>query len=182
MTITLVTGPARSGKSAFAEVLAGQFQQPVTYIATARESSSDPEWQERIDLHRQHRPSDWTTLEVPFELSRAIAQAGGGQTYLVDSLGTWAANWIEADSDLWQQQVNDLLEAITVCKADCVFVGEEVGWSVVPAYELGRLFRDRLGVLNQHIGALAQSVYLVTAGFAINLTQVGIPVSTSAEL
>jgi len=48
-----------------------------------------------------------------------------------------------------------------------------VGWGIVPAYELGRTFRDRLGGLSRKIGAIADAVYLVTGGYAMNLTQIG---------
>ncbi|MEL7084645.1 MAG: bifunctional adenosylcobinamide kinase/adenosylcobinamide-phosphate guanylyltransferase [Cyanobacteria bacterium P01_A01_bin.3] len=181
MSIALVTGPARSGKSRFAETLTANFQQPVTYVATARRNPDDAEWQVRIDLHIQQRPNDWTTLEVPLELPRAIANATPGQTYLIDSLGTWVANWIESSDVVWQQQVEQLLTALHACESHCVFVGEEVGWSVVPAYELGRRFRDRMGLLNQQVGAISDAVYLVTAGFAIDLRQVGIPVDSGVE-
>ncbi|MEO1127399.1 MAG: bifunctional adenosylcobinamide kinase/adenosylcobinamide-phosphate guanylyltransferase, partial [Cyanobacteria bacterium J06639_16] len=46
----------------------------------------------------------------------------------------------------------------------------------VPAYEVGRLFRDRLGEVTRKIGAIADAVYLVTAGYALNLSQLGHPV------
>jgi adenosylcobinamide kinase/adenosylcobinamide-phosphate guanylyltransferase len=48
--IVLVTGGARSGKSAYAESLYSEKQQ-VTYLATAR--ISDDEMRVRIHLHRQ---------------------------------------------------------------------------------------------------------------------------------
>ena len=151
MFISFVTGPARSGKSRFAESLAAQSQQPVVYVATARRNSDDVEWQARIDRHIRQRPDDWTTLEVPLELPQAIAAATSDQTYLIDSLGTWVANWIESDDAIWQEQVEHLLQALQDCCCHCVCVAEEVGWSVVPAYELGRRFRDRMGLLNQQV-------------------------------
>jgi adenosylcobinamide kinase/adenosylcobinamide-phosphate guanylyltransferase len=49
--IILVTGPARSGKSEWAENLATrlgqQFNQPIIYMATAQEEPQDLEWQAR---------------------------------------------------------------------------------------------------------------------------------------
>ena len=178
MSIALVTGPSRSGKSAFAEALAAGFQQPVTYVATARRIPDDLEWQARIDRHRQQRPTSWTTLEIPLELPQSLADADSNQTYLVDSLGTWVANWIECDEVAWQGQVDRLLLALQGYSGNCVLVGEEVGWSVVPAYELGRRFRDRMGLLNQTVGTVSDSVYLVTAGFAIDLRKVGMPIDS----
>ena len=126
MSIALVTGPARSGKSRFAETLAANFQQPVTYVATARRNPDDAEWQARIDRHLQQRPDEWTTLEVPLALPQAIAAATAGQTYLIDSLGTWVANWIECDDAVWQQQVEQLLLALQDCDSHCVFVASEI--------------------------------------------------------
>jgi adenosylcobinamide kinase / adenosylcobinamide-phosphate guanylyltransferase len=57
-----------------------------------------------------------------------------------------------------------------------IVVAEETGWGVVPAYPMGRQFRDRLGSLTRKIGAIAHPVYLVTAGYALDLTQIGIPI------
>jgi len=45
----------------------------------------------------------------------------------------------------------------------------------VPAYPLGRLFRDRLGNLTRRVGAIADIVYLVTAGYVLNLSELGTP-------
>ena len=49
----------------------------------------------------------------------------------------------------------------------------ETGWGVVPAYESGRLFRDRLSKLVRQIGSRSDLVYLVTGGYALNLTFLG---------
>jgi adenosylcobinamide kinase/adenosylcobinamide-phosphate guanylyltransferase len=56
-----------------------------------------------------------------------------------------------------------------------ILVAEETGWGVVPAYATGRLFRDRLGHLIRRVGAIAHTVYLVTGGYAVNLSEIGIP-------
>jgi adenosylcobinamide kinase/adenosylcobinamide-phosphate guanylyltransferase len=48
-----------------------------------------------------------------------------------------------------------------------------VGWGLVPEYKSGRIFCDRLGGLSRKIGAIADDVYLVTGGYAVNLTQIG---------
>ena len=63
--IILVTGPARSGKSEWAEDLARQTDQPVIYVATAIALPDDLEWLTRIEKHRQRRPVEWTTRLVP---------------------------------------------------------------------------------------------------------------------
>jgi adenosylcobinamide kinase / adenosylcobinamide-phosphate guanylyltransferase len=68
-----------------------------------------------------------------------------------------------------------LLASLEKTSGTIILVSEETGWGVVPAYPLGRLFRDRLGSLTRRVGAIAQAVYLVTAGYALDLTQLGTP-------
>ena len=171
--IIFVTGAARSGKSEWAETLAGAMQYPVIYLATARESDTDREWQARIAKHRRRRPRHWQTLEVPLALSEAIRTAEPRHCLLVDSLGTWVANLLVQEDREWEETVAQLLDSLQQTTADIIFVAEEVGWGVVPAYEAGRQFRDRLGHLSRQIGSIASTTYLVTGGHALNLSQLG---------
>jgi adenosylcobinamide kinase / adenosylcobinamide-phosphate guanylyltransferase len=171
--ITLVTGAARSGKSEWAELLATRSQKTITYIATAMSNPDDLEWQAKIQQHRDRRPDYWQVLEIPIALDEAINLSNPGDYLLVDSLGTWLANLLEQDVATWEQTAQKLICAIQSCQADITLVAEEVGWGVVPAYELGRLFRDRLGSLSRNVGAIADVVYLVTGGHAVNLCSIG---------
>lgn len=173
--VILVTGPARSGKSEWAENLAIQSGKKVVYVATATENPEDTEWQKRIQAHQTRRPDDWVTLAVPVELSHALADAKPNTCLLVDSLGTWVANFLEQDDDTWKQTVAELLETVELVAADMIFVAEETGWGVVPAYPVGRLFRDRLGALVRHLAMICQPVYLVTGGHVLNLSTLGTP-------
>ncbi|MGC9526565.1 MAG: bifunctional adenosylcobinamide kinase/adenosylcobinamide-phosphate guanylyltransferase, partial [Limnospira sp.] len=96
--LILVTGPARSGKSEWAEMLAQNSGKRVIYAATSRTDDTDREWCDRIRLHRSRRPPDWKTLEVPVDLAAALTSASAPDTcILVDSLGTWLANLLEWD-------------------------------------------------------------------------------------
>ncbi|MEB3229671.1 MAG: bifunctional adenosylcobinamide kinase/adenosylcobinamide-phosphate guanylyltransferase, partial [Leptolyngbyaceae bacterium] len=79
----------------------------------------------------------------------------------------------------WQQTMDLLLTAVCEAEATTIFVAEEVGWGVVPAYPLGRTFRDRLGQLTRRLGAIAYPTYLVTAGYVLNLSQLGTPLPGS---
>ena len=173
--VILVTGPARSGKSEWAETLAVQSGKNVVYVATATENPADTEWQKRIQQHQQRRPFDWSTLLVPVELSATLADAKPNTCLLIDSLGTWVANILEQDEDTWKNTLDELLETVQLVAADMVFVAEETGWGVVPAYPLGRLFRDRLGSLVRQLGAICEPVYLVTGGHVLNLSVLGTP-------
>lgn len=181
MTVTLITGPVRSGKSEWAEQLAEKIaqgqQQTVVYIATAQTNADDAEWAARIEKHRQRRPENWTCQEVPVELAKAIATSPTTHCLLVDSLGTWLANLIEQDDSEWATAERQLLTALSETKTDVILVAEETGWGVVPAYELGRRFRDRLGNLSRKVGAIAADVYLVTGGYALNISTLGQAIS-----
>lgn len=180
MNITLVTGPARSGKSEWAESLAEkvaiQDNQQLIYVATAQRNLDDAEWQARIDKHVQRRSPSWQCVEVPINLTEAIAQYDSSYCLLVDSLGTWLTNLIELTEKEWQMSQSELIAALKQTPATVVLVAEETGWGVVPAYKMGRTFRDRLGALSRHIGELATTVYLVTSGYAIDLTLLGQPI------
>jgi len=44
---------------------------------------------------------------------------------------------------------------------------------VVPAYPLGRQFRDRLGALTRQVGTVTAAVYLVVAGYALDVRHLG---------
>ena len=173
--IILVTGAARSGKSEWAEDLAINSGKAVVYIATAIQNPDDPEWQARIQKHQQRRPQDWITLSVPVELTAALAQSQPHTCLLVDSLGTWVANFLEDEDLVWENIVREFLEILPLVTADVIFVAEETGWGVVPAYPIGRKFRDRLGALVRQLGTICEPVYLVTGGHVLNLSLLGVP-------
>jgi len=180
--VILVTGPARSGKSEWAETLAMESGKAVIYVATATDNPDDEEWHQRILEHQKRRPQDWVTLSVAVELSATLADAKPHTCLLVDSLGTWVANLLEQDDQSWENLVVEFLETVDLVAADMLFVAEEVGWGIVPAYPVGRMFRDRLGSLVRRLSSLCDAVYLITGGYALNLTVLGSPLPTSKDL
>lgn len=172
----LVTGPARSGKSEWAEGLATALGKRVIYVATAREDPDDPDWTARIAAHRRRRPVDWETRCAPTELTAELVVADGAERcLLVDSLGTWVANCLDLDDLRWLDMVEDLLERVSTLSARVILVAEETAWGVIPAYPSGRLFRDRLGGLIRRLGPCCGAVWLVTGGHALDLRQLGQP-------
>jgi adenosylcobinamide kinase / adenosylcobinamide-phosphate guanylyltransferase len=168
--IVLVTGAARSGKSEWAETLAHNSSKSVVYVATAMVTAEDLEWQARILKHQQRRPSNWITIAEPKNLTQIIYQGKANQCFLIDSLGTWVANSLEEEATSWEAITNDLISSLAQTDSQLIFVGEETGWGIVPAYPSGRLFRDRLGYLIRQIGSIADTTYLVTGGRALNLS------------
>ena len=183
--LILVTGPSRSGKSEWAEhlaeAIARQKTLSVVYVATSQEDPDDPEWQTRLEKHRDRRPNHWQTLAVPTELSLAIAENPSTTCLLIDSLGTWVANLLSQDENQWQLTQQELLENLHNNSQNIILVAEETGWGVVPAYPIGRQFRDRLGHLTRQIGAIADKVYLVTGGYVLDLTQLGKPLPSKQD-
>jgi adenosylcobinamide kinase/adenosylcobinamide-phosphate guanylyltransferase len=171
--ISLVTGPARSGKSEWAENLAETSGQAVIYIATSTLDPADMDWQQRVQLHRDRRPAHWQLQEVPIAVPAAILAATAQDCLLIDSLGTWLANLLDQDDATWQSTVQALIESLRQTPATVILVSEETGWGVVPAYPIGRLFRDRLGYLTRQVGTVAGAVYLVVAGYAVDVKALG---------
>jgi adenosylcobinamide kinase/adenosylcobinamide-phosphate guanylyltransferase len=88
---------------------------------------------------------------------------------------------LEQEAAVWATAQQDLLASLKSAAADVILVGEETGWGVVPAYPAGRLFRDRLGTLVRLIGAIADTVYLATGGYALNLSSLGTPLPPAGE-
>jgi adenosylcobinamide kinase / adenosylcobinamide-phosphate guanylyltransferase len=180
VSVTLVLGGARSGKSRYAESLL-RWHPKVTYVAPGPAASgSDAEWADRIWAHQARRPAQWTTLETT-ELAAVIRQAG--HPVLVDCLSTWLTRLID-DVDAWQdrqraashlkEQTARLLDALASATVDIVLVTNEVGWSVVPSTASGRMFRDDLGRLNAAVSGASDHVALVVAGRVLDLS--GCPV------
>jgi len=158
----LVTGGARSGKSAHAEGLLAE-RPAVTYVAAGPvPGPDDAEWTARVAAHAARRPQHWTTVES----TDLPAVLGGGDPFLVDCLGTWLTAQLDEldwdDSEL-TVRVDALVEAIAGC-SDLVVVTNEVGAGVVPEHRSGRMFRDHLGTVNQRVATVCDQVHLVVAG------------------
>ena len=174
--LSLISGPARSGKSRWAEHLAISSGMEVVYVATGPLRADDREWQERLRLHRQRRPNHWLLREVGADLVPALQALQVQQLALVDSLGTWVASLLEQDSVQWQASVEGLLDTVRCGQGTLVVVGEECGWGVVPPTAIGGLFRDRLGELQQRLAPLAGAAWLVLQGRALDLHRHALPV------
>ena len=174
--LSLVSGPARSGKSRWAEHLAFTSSRDVVYLATGPLLSDDPSWQERLERHRRRRPPLWRSLEVGGDLAPVLNELHPDQLALVDSLGTWVAAHLESEDDAWLRTCEDLFRGIEGCRASLVLVCEETGWGVVPPTAVGVLFRERLGVLQQRLLRQSDVAWLVLQGRAIDLMAISVPV------
>lgn len=175
MSRTLVLGGARSGKSTHAEVLANQAAL-VDYVATSATNPDDPEWVERIALHRARRPEHWTTIETA-DVAQVLRTPGEG-TVLVDCLGVWATRMMD-HSGIWEDRpgareqlqghIDELVAALEQTEREVVLVSNEVGQGVVPEHWSGRFFRDQLGILNSRVAACCERVVFCVAGIPVTI-------------
>ncbi len=164
MSITLVIGGARSGKSRFAESLA---HNPKFYLATAQ--AFDDEMRERIAKHQIDRDAEWTTFDTPIDLVATLQHCDGPRHYiLIDCLTLWLSNLMLSELD-WEAELEKLILALGALRADVALVSNEVGMGVVPDNALARSFRDAQGITNQSVAEIAECVVLMTAGLPLSL-------------
>ena len=157
----LITGGARSGKSAFAERMALRDTGRAVYIATAE--PGDAEMADRIAAHKARRGAAWSAMEVPRDLEAALDQSDADEPRLVDCLTLWLTN-LMLDDDDWRQAGLSLASAVQRQTAPVIFVTNEVGAGIVPENKLAREFRDAAGWLNQQIATVCDEVWMCVAG------------------
>ena len=174
-SLILVSGPSRGGKSRWAESLLTN-DPFVIYVATGMKRDDDSAWVERLRIHRERRPSHWSLLEPGPDLIQSLQTIEPRQSVLVDSLGGFVASHLDMDGPAWTKHSDDLITTLAHLSSKCVVVIEETGWGVVPATQIGGLFRDRLGQLAQQLDQIADLSWLVLQGRAVDLRAISHPV------
>jgi adenosylcobinamide kinase/adenosylcobinamide-phosphate guanylyltransferase len=185
MTLTLLLGGVRAGKSARALDLAHLHAgtRNVLFVATAQ--AFDDEMRVRIAKHRAERPVHWATLESPVDLTGSIrSRLDDDPSYgvvLIDCLTLWVSNiLLSLDDDVDAEAIvadrtAALLRMIALDataagdRRSWIVVSNEVGLGVVPPTPLGRRYRDALGRANQLVAGMADTVSLLVAGLTMNL-------------
>ncbi|SEI83933.1 nicotinate-nucleotide--dimethylbenzimidazole phosphoribosyltransferase [Allopseudospirillum japonicum] len=165
----LILGGARSGKSRFAQQRAQASQWPVTYVATAQ--AQDEEMQARIAHHQAQRPPHWHLVECPLKLAAQLETLLKPQTcVLVDCLTLWLTNLLCIDEGIHLEtelaalyRLSETLQ--TQNKGTLLWVSNETGMGVIPANALSRRFCDLSGWLHQYLGAHADRVWHLHAGW-----------------
>ncbi|MBT4311008.1 MAG: bifunctional adenosylcobinamide kinase/adenosylcobinamide-phosphate guanylyltransferase [Anaerolineae bacterium] len=193
--LTLILGGARSGKSSYAEKRAKELGgDNVLYLATSQ--IKDKEMQERVDKHRADRPAAWGTLEAPRDLANALRkpqqasdQERPADVILLDCVTFLVANHLmdaaapeddpfdDPSADPFAKQieaavvaeVESLIEYVQKNDVEMLVVSNEVGLGLVPAYELGRAYRDILGRANQILARHADEVLFFVAGLPMKV-------------
>jgi adenosylcobinamide kinase/adenosylcobinamide-phosphate guanylyltransferase len=161
------------------------------YVATYDAAADDAEMAERIARHRAERGA-MRTIETSERsgptLVETLAAAQPGEILIVDSLGTWLSGHLLTLAELaagdpvaaareLERRTSSLLPALDGLGGDAIVISEEAGWGVVPPTVLGRLFRDQLGRTSAAVAGRAGEVYLVVAGYAVDLARAGRRVS-----
>jgi adenosylcobinamide kinase / adenosylcobinamide-phosphate guanylyltransferase len=169
VTLVVLLGGARSGKSARAVELAARSGGRVTFVATGE--PGDDEMAARIAEHRASRPDAWRTVEEPLDLVGALSGAGADGTVIVDCLSLWTANALErgdSDADV-EAHARAAAAASSARRGLTVAVSNEVGLGIVPQTALGRRYRDLLGRVNSIWVEAADEAALMVAGRALRL-------------
>lgn len=149
------------------------------FVATAE--AGDEEMRRRIEEHRRAMPSDWSTLEVTTHVGSQISQKlGRARVVIIDCITLLVNNLFSQYSDQTDQpidasliepklvaEINELIDCMNRTNASFIMVTNEVGTGLVPANQLGRLYRDLLGKANQMLAQVADEVYLMVAGLPV---------------
>ncbi len=182
--LVLILGGARSGKSNFAEQKAREWGgERVLYVATSE--AKDDEMRLRIQNHRASRPASWQTLEAPRRVAQAIrALDADVDVILLECLTVLISNYLmeasaplddpfgppsadpfdEAIEAAVRADIAALVEYVRSQDVTILVVSNEVGLGLVPAYDLGRAYRDLIGRANQELARQADEVYFLVAG------------------
>jgi len=163
VSLTLVIGGTRSGKSAHAERLALATGAPVRYVATA--DSSDQSMADRIGRHRARRPASWTTVDAGDALADAIDPDG---VSLIDGLGVWIARALHRNVGCLSVEIDRVIERAR--RSQVIVVAEEAGQGLLPLDSVSRTWLDRLGEAVQRLSVAAERVDYVVAGHPIELS------------
>lgn len=181
--LILVTGGARSGKSAFAEETIKKMGENILYIATA--IAFDDEMKSRIRKHREQRPQNWETVEAYKDMDIKLqGRLHGKDAALLDCITVMVSNLMLERAMDWENiaageidevernvktELDKLIRIIKASDVPFVVVTNELGMGVVPPSVLGRAIRDIAGRANQMLAAMAEEVYFCVSGIPVRI-------------
>ena len=176
--ITFVIGGARSGKSSFVLNEVSKLEGTRAYIATGE--ALDDEMHHRISKHKEDRGPEWSTYEEPVKIAKILTDIIDKYSVVViDCLTLWLSNVLlrtknkEQRAKTTDESIQEFIETLKSLKNSSrvthhalrlFIVSNELGMGIVPENAMAREFRDLTGFLNQKVAAIADDVYLVTAG------------------
>lgn len=175
-SLVLLLGPAASGKSELAHHF---LDQKLPGIVLGTSTLDDPTLRERVEELRAFRPTAWRTKDVQVELPATIASDLPRCQILIDSVSQWLGSLIAVASGrydlaqttaLCEQETRDLCQGLyRMNDRKRVVVSAEVGAAPSPERDFERLYRTRVGLLNQQLAAVADAVFVVHAGIPLRI-------------
>lgn len=172
--LTFLIGPAHSGKSAQASVLA---RPGLDTLVIGMANTQSPLMTARVEALKAARPTTWQHVDRPADLPFLVfASTAVHDQIIVDSLNLWLAaltvNYPAGRTpvellntlNLECERMVDALRRARDAGANLIIVAAEMGASPSPPVETERSFREANGRLNQAIAAMADRVILMTAG------------------
>ena len=121
--------PPEAGKPLAEHLLS---EDSTSYVATSPDRPDDQDWQARLELHRQRRPSHWRVVEADPDLTSALLTIPQHSSVLIDALGGFVACHLDDSDEIWNECCNRLIQQLAGMHQTCVIVIEETGWGVVP--------------------------------------------------
>jgi adenosylcobinamide kinase/adenosylcobinamide-phosphate guanylyltransferase len=167
VSLTLVIGGARSGKSRHAQALALALSARPLYVATSR--IWDADHAQRIERHRRERGPEWRSIECELELG-ALEPELDGQVAVIDCVTLWLSNFfadLGSDVEASLERARQQIDRLASFRATLIVVSNELGQGLHAPTEVGRKFTDLQGLVNQHIAARAENVALMVAGIPL---------------
>ena len=170
--IILITGGERSGKSSYAESLALSISPNPVYIATAH--IWDEEFRQRVQLHKERRGPQWTSIEEEINLAGCKIE---GKCAVIDCVTLWLTNLIQPhlsksgnfDVKTMLENAKSQFEEFMAQDATFIFVTNEIGSGGVSPNPMQRRFTDLQGWMNQYIAEKADEVYLMVSGIPVKI-------------
>lgn len=166
--ISLVLGGNKSGKSKYALNLFSRYNGKKCFIATGK--ALDLSFRRQILDHRMERDPKIHVLESGADLHQVLVKARDEfDQILVDSLDFWLFSC--SYNGYGEEKRREVIRLLSKWEdgPNVIFVSCEVGLGpIAPTREVRQFVRE-LGGLNQEVAALADEVYLVTAGLPLTL-------------
>ena len=153
----LFFGGQNSGKSRLAEEKTlGLCTKKPYYIATYLDEFDDEDMKKKIKQHQKSRAESFINVEEPYDISKSIKE---GNTYIIDCLSMLIFNNLEDENRLFSQ-----LDSISTCKANIVFVLNDVSGGIVASDKQSRKFVELSGRVGQKVASFCDEVFEVKFG------------------
>ena len=166
--IQMVTGGWRSGASAYALKLAGDWERK-TVIATP--VSRDDDVLEHIALYRKDLDDTFEIVEESVNIVQAVNAVEAGLC-IIDDLATWVETIMRSRPSPVAEtypEIDEFLQLLRNPPCELIVVTREMNMGLPSDSIEVRRYRDVVGRMNQRIAQLSSSVWLCVSGLPLKL-------------